>query len=220
MGNQIPFTTIYVFNIASGRTFSVSKLWHFHKNIRLCVENECCCPRTVSILNVNFTSKYIYIYNDIACLGVYDLNVNFFLVQCLIRLSTSIWKSNDTFQCIQCRLFVIIRWGIKCVSGWTVQLHCIVNNMMTSSNGNIFRVTGPLRGNPSVTGGFPHKCQRRWALIFCNLRLNRWLSKQSGRQWFEMLSRSLTSLWWKPCVATWETFDTCTANYNKTIYGI
>ena len=34
--------------------------------------------------------KKIYIYNDIVCLGVYDLNVNFFLVQCLIRLSTSI----------------------------------------------------------------------------------------------------------------------------------
>ena len=26
---------------------------------------------------------------------------------------------------------------------------------MTSSNGNIFRVTGPLWGNPTVTGGFP-----------------------------------------------------------------
>ena len=28
---------------------------------------------------------------------------------------------------------------------------------MTSSNGNIFHVTGPLWGNPTVTGGFPHK---------------------------------------------------------------
>ena len=31
------------------------KLWHFHKNIRSCVENEWCCPRTVNISNVNFT---------------------------------------------------------------------------------------------------------------------------------------------------------------------
>ena len=39
-------------------TFSVlKKLWHFHKNIRSCVENECCCPRTLDISNVNFTSK-------------------------------------------------------------------------------------------------------------------------------------------------------------------
>ena len=35
------------------------KLWHFHKNTRSCVENQCCCPRTVNISNVNFTSKYI-----------------------------------------------------------------------------------------------------------------------------------------------------------------
>ena len=31
--------------------------WQFHKNTRSCVENECCCPRTVKISNVNFTSK-------------------------------------------------------------------------------------------------------------------------------------------------------------------
>ena len=30
---------------------------YFHKSIRSCVENECCCPRTVNISNVNFTSK-------------------------------------------------------------------------------------------------------------------------------------------------------------------
>ena len=34
---------------------------HFNKNTRSCVENESCCPRTVNISNVNFTS-YIYIY--------------------------------------------------------------------------------------------------------------------------------------------------------------
>ena len=34
------------------------KLWHFLKNTRSCVENECCCPRTVNISNVNF--KYIF----------------------------------------------------------------------------------------------------------------------------------------------------------------
>ena len=38
-------------------TFSVSKIWHFHKNTRSCVENECCCPRTVIVSNVNFTSE-------------------------------------------------------------------------------------------------------------------------------------------------------------------
>ena len=28
-----------------------------HKNTRSCAENECCCPRTINISNVNFTSK-------------------------------------------------------------------------------------------------------------------------------------------------------------------
>ena len=33
-------------------TFSVSKLCHFHKNVCSSVAHECCCPRTVNILNV------------------------------------------------------------------------------------------------------------------------------------------------------------------------
>ena len=39
-------------------------------------------------------------------------------------------------------------------------------NMMTSSNGNIFCVIGPLQGNPSVTGGFPHTGQWRGISVF------------------------------------------------------
>ena len=39
------------------RHFLPQKLWHFHKNTRSCVENECCCPCTVKISNVNFTSN-------------------------------------------------------------------------------------------------------------------------------------------------------------------
>ena len=39
---------------------SLQKLWHFHKNIRLWVENECCYLYTVDIENVNFTSENIY----------------------------------------------------------------------------------------------------------------------------------------------------------------
>ena len=39
------------------RHFLSQKLWHFHKNIRSCVENECCCPRTGNSSNVKFTSK-------------------------------------------------------------------------------------------------------------------------------------------------------------------
>ena len=52
--------------------------------------------------------------------------------------------------------------------------------MMTSSNGNIFRVTGPLRGNSLVTGEFPtQRPVTRSFDVFFNLRVNKRLSKQS-----------------------------------------
>ena len=37
-----------------------SRLWHFPKNTHSCVENECCCPRTVNISSVNLLKKYLY----------------------------------------------------------------------------------------------------------------------------------------------------------------
>ena len=53
--------------------------------------------------------------------------------------------------------------------------------MMTSSNGNIFRVTGPLRGNPPVTGGFPSQRPVVWGFdIYFDLRLNKRLNEQSN----------------------------------------
>ena len=41
------------------RHFLSQNLWHFHMNIRLCVENECCCPCTVKISNVDLDIKNI-----------------------------------------------------------------------------------------------------------------------------------------------------------------
>ena len=45
LGLQIVFICLYS---------TPSQLWHFPKNTRSCVENECCCPRTVNMSNVNF----------------------------------------------------------------------------------------------------------------------------------------------------------------------
>ena len=68
----------------------------------------------------------------------------------------------------------------------------IVYIMMTSSNGNIFRVTGPLCGEFTGPGEFPaQKPVTRSFVIFFDLRLNKWLSKQSWGWWFETLSCSL-----------------------------
>ena len=57
---------------------------------------------------------------------------------------------------------------------------------MTSSNGNIFRVTGHLFGNSPVTGEFPaQRPVMRSFDVFVDLRLNKRLSKQSWGWWFE-----------------------------------
>ena len=68
--------------------------------------------------------------------------------------------------------------------------------MMTSSNGNIFRVTGPLCGKFTGSGEFPtHRPVTRSFDVFFDLRLNKRLSKQSWGCWFDTLSWSL----WRHC---------------------
>ena len=65
-------------------------------------------------------------------------------------------------------------------------------DMMTSSNGNIFRVTGPLWREFTGPGEFPTKRPvTRGFDVFFVLRLNKPLSKQPWGWWFETLSRSL-----------------------------
>ena len=66
--------------------------------------------------------------------------------------------------------------------------------MMTSSNGDIFRVTGLLCGE--FTGEFPsQRPVTRNFDVFIDLYLNKRLTKQSRRWWFETLSRPL----WRHC---------------------
>ena len=67
-----------------------------------------------------------------------------------------------------------------------------MHDMMTSSNGNIFRVTAPLCGEFPVTGEFPsQRPVTRSFGVFYDLRLNIRLSKQSWGWWFETPSRPL-----------------------------
>ena len=63
---------------------------------------------------------------------------------------------------------------------------------MTSSNGNIFRVTGPLCGEFTGPGEFPAQMPvTRSFDAFFDLRPNKRLSKQSWGWWFETPSWSL-----------------------------
>ena len=72
-------------------------------------------------------------------------------------------------------------------------------SIMTSSNGNMETFSALLAlsaGNSSVTGELP----AQWPVtrnfdVFLDLRLNKQLSKQSRRRWFETSSRSL----WRHC---------------------
>ena len=65
--------------------------------------------------------------------------------------------------------------------------------IMTLSNGNIFRVTGPLCGEFTAPGEFPaQRPVTRSFNVFFDLRLNKRLSKQPWGWWFEM---PLWSLW-------------------------
>ena len=68
--------------------------------------------------------------------------------------------------------------------------------MMTSSNGNIFRVTGHLCGEFTGLRWIPaQRPVTRSFDVFFDLRLNKWLSKQSWGWWFETSSCPL----WRPC---------------------
>ena len=71
--------------------------------------------------------------------------------------------------------------------------------MMTSSNGNIFRITDPLSGEFTGPGEFPAQRPVTQSFdVFFDLRPNKRLSKQPWGWWFETLSWSL----WRQCNAS------------------
>ena len=81
----------------------------------------------------------------------------------------------------------------SCTGQWSLV------TMMTSSNGNVFRVTGHLCGNSPVTGEFPaQRPVTRSFDVFWDLRLNKRLSKQWCGWWFETPSLPL----WRHCNGT------------------
>ena len=71
-----------------------------------------------------------------------------------------------TLMCIDTNQNTLCSFENGCQSIFSGIWQQSCNVMMTSSNGNIFRVTGPLCGNSPVKGDFPNKDQWRGALMF------------------------------------------------------
>ena len=92
-------------------------------------------------------------------------------------------QTKDTIQHLSVYLSFVLEW------------ESIINftpHMMTSSNGNIFRVTGPLCGEFTGPGEFPaQRPVTRSFDVFFDTRLNKRLSKQPWGWWFETPEWSL-----------------------------
>ena len=109
----------------------------------------------------------------------------FFTVQWLWRSLVFWYLSHWPRQLVRCT-----ECGPIHSSSANLQLQLKSLIMMTSSNGDIFRVTGHLCGE------FPaQRPVTRSFGVFFDLRLNKRLSKQSWGWWFEALSRPL----WRQC---------------------
>ena len=106
--------------------------------------------------------------------------------------STPSWWSKTKYETIHCLT-------VSCVTPQIFPV-CIEMLMMTSSNGNIFRVTGHWCGEFTGPGEFPtQRPVTRSFVVFFDLRLNKRLSKQPCGWWFDTPSWSL----WRHCNVTW-----------------
>ena len=89
------------------------------------------------------------------------------------------------------------------------------HHMMTSSNGNIFHVTGHLCGEFTGPRWIPHKKPvTRSFGVFFDLRRNNRLNKQSWGWWFETLLCPL----WRQC-NDWEVFYDVFARVGPILYA-
>ena len=113
----------------------------------------------------------------------------------LATSKTMLWFSEMTTWKIACQLVLIKIRNMMCMRDY----------MMTSSNGNIFRVTGLLCGEFTGPGEFPaQRPVTRSFDVFFDLRLNKRLSKQPWGWLFETSSWSL----WRQCndLTPWREF--------------
>ena len=110
-----------------------------------------------------------------------------------MRTVKSWWKMKDTITTTFVILDTLYTVGYL-FKVWDRKVRiCAVSLMMTSSNGNIFRVTGPLCGEFTGPRWIPHTKRpvTRSFDVYFDLHPNKRLGKQSWGWWFETLSWSL-----------------------------
>ena len=116
----------------------------------------------------------------------------------------AILSRGDELTLVVSRYGVRSRWTLW-IFVWPAEMHeisSIINEnvmwwhytrtIMTSLNGSISRFTGPLWLESNGYRWIPPK-KGQWRVVwwFFDLRLNKRLSKQSSRRWYEKPSRSL-----------------------------
>ena len=120
-----------------------------------------------------------------------------------LHITSPLWEETIDHRSVtvsNALLWCFLRWT-SCWEKTAPWLSCDTHfiNMMTSSNGNIFRVTGHLCGEFTGPGEFPaQRPVTRSFDVFCDLSLNKRLSKQSRGWSFETQSHPL----WRHCNET------------------
>ena len=179
---------------------------HHRAIVRFFHRYECDCCKTVARRAWDVKHR-----SNLSCDGKYfELVQNLlrwfyvFVIRCwnIVRWSHGCLPIFLGFFFHFCRVPVAWQGYDKCERGFTVMPHGRrgVSNqqpsMMTSSNGNIFRITGHLCGEFTGRRWIPRtKASDAELWFFFYLRLNKRLSKQSWGWWFETLSCSL----WRHC---------------------
>ena len=105
------------------------------------------------------------------------------------------WRRSDGKSFSEPMMVSVLRHSASLYDHVTMN-HNTFRCMMTSSNGNIFRVTSPLCGEFTGPDEFPAQMPvTRSFDVFFDLRPNKRLSKQPWGWWFETPSWSL----WRQC---------------------
>ena len=144
---------------------------------------------------------------DCVTLKLYDKFMQYFF-----GAANSFWPNDGIWwHGFGSALVQVMAWchqATNCYLGQCWTNTALSSEMMMSSNGTIFRITGPLCREFTGPGEFPVQWPVTWSFdVFFDLHLNKRLSKQPWGWWFETPPWSL----WRQCngcaaTFTWKQF--------------